>query len=128
MNYRRILFESKEAMENYISGVILFDETIRQSNNQGERLVDIIKKSGVLPGIKVDMGAKDLAKMSRRNSYRGFRWIERKTSRIFRSWSKICKMESCNFYIRKKIHHQLCINANAHALARYAALCQESVI
>ena len=58
MNYRRILFESSEAMENYISGVILFDETIRQSNNDGERLVDIIKKSGSLPGIKVDMGAK----------------------------------------------------------------------
>ena len=63
MNYRRILFESSEAMENYISGVILFDETIRQSNNDGERLVDIIKKSGSLPGIKVDMGAKTLATM-----------------------------------------------------------------
>ena len=49
MNYRRILFESSEAMENYISGVILFDETIRQSNNDGERLVDIIKKSGWPP-------------------------------------------------------------------------------
>ena len=49
-------------MENYISGVILFDETIRQSNNDGERLVDIIKKIWIsLPGIKVDMGAKDIS-------------------------------------------------------------------
>ena len=58
MNYRRILFETEEAMKNYISGVILFDETIRQSNKDGKKLVDIISEAGSLPGIKVDMGAK----------------------------------------------------------------------
>ena len=57
MNYRRILFETEEAMKNYISGVILFDETIRQSNKDGKKLVDIINEAGSLPGIKVDMGA-----------------------------------------------------------------------
>ena len=55
MNYRRILFETEEAMKNYISGVILFDETIRQSNKEGKKLVDIISEAGSLPGIKVDM-------------------------------------------------------------------------
>ena len=64
MNYRRILFETEEAMKNYISGVILFDETIRQSNKDGKKLVDIISEAGSLPGIKVDMGAKELAMMS----------------------------------------------------------------
>ena len=57
MNYRRILFETEEAMKNYISGVILFDETIRQSNKDGKKLVDIFNEAGSLPGIKVDMGA-----------------------------------------------------------------------
>ena len=57
MNYRRILFETEEAMKNYISGVILFDETIRQSIKEGKKLVDIISEAGSLPGIKVDMGA-----------------------------------------------------------------------
>ena len=51
MNYRRILFETEEAMKNYISGVILFDETIRQSNKDGKKLVDIISEAGSLPGI-----------------------------------------------------------------------------
>ena len=64
MNYRRILFETEEAMKNYISGVILFDETIRQSNKDGKKLVDIINEAGSLPGIKVDKGAKELAMMS----------------------------------------------------------------
>ena len=61
MNYRRILFETREAMENYISGVILFDETLRQSTENDKKLVDIINEAGSLPGIKVDMGAKELA-------------------------------------------------------------------
>ena len=60
-DYREILFQTKNAMENYISGVILFDETIRQKSKNGLTLVEVISNAGSLPGIKVDTGAKDLA-------------------------------------------------------------------
>ena len=60
-NYRELLFRTKNAMENYISGVILFDETLRQESKDGTPLVNVISDSGSLPGIKVDAGAKDLA-------------------------------------------------------------------
>ena len=127
MNYRRILFESKEAMENYISGVILFDETIRQSNNQGERLVDIIKSSGVLPGIKVDMGAKDLAKMSGETVTEGLDGLRERLQEYSDLGAKFAKWRAV-ISISEENPSSLCINANAHALARYAALCQESNI
>ena len=127
MNYRRILFESSEAMENYISGVILFDETIRQSNNDGERLVDIIKKSGSLPGIKVDMGAKTLATMHDETVTEGLDGLRERLQEYSELGAKFAKWRAV-ISISEKNPSALCINVNAHALARYAALCQESGI
>ena len=127
MNYRRILLESKEAMENYISGVILFDETIRQSNSAGEKLVDIIKKSGALPGIKVDMGAKSLAKMQDETVTEGLDGLRERLQEYSELGAKFAKWRAV-ISISEKNPSQLCIDANAHALARYAALCQESEI
>ena len=127
MNYRRILFESKEAMENYISGVILFDETIRQSNSAGEKLVDIIKKSGTLPGIKVDMGAKSLAKMQDETITEGLDGLRERLQEYSELGAKFAKWRAVISISEKNPSH-LCIDANAHALARYAALCQESEI
>ncbi|MGY9041905.1 MAG: class I fructose-bisphosphate aldolase [Alphaproteobacteria bacterium] len=127
MNYRRILLESKEAMENYISGVILFDETIRQSNSAGEKLVDIIKKSGTLPGIKVDMGAKSLAKMQDETVTEGLDGLRERLQEYSELGAKFAKWRAV-ISISEKNPSQLCIDANAHALARYAALCQESEI
>ena len=127
MNYRRILFESKEAMENYISGVILFDETIRQSNNNGKKLVDIIKKSGALPGIKVDMGAKTLAKMQNETITEGLDGLRERLQEYSKLGAKFAKWRAVISISEKNPSH-LCIDANAHALARYAALCQESEI
>ena len=127
MNYRRILFESKEAMESYISGVILFDETIRQSNSAGEKLVDIIKKSGTLPGIKVDMGAKSLAKMQDETVTEGLDGLRERLQEYSELGAKFAKWRAV-ISISEKNPSQLCIDANAHALARYAALCQESEI
>jgi fructose-bisphosphate aldolase class I len=127
MNYRRILLESKEAMENYISGVILFDETIRQSNSAGEKLVDIIKKSGTLPGIKVDMGAKSLAKMQDETVTEGLDGLRERLQEYSKLGAKFAKWRAV-ISISEKNPSQLCIDANAHALARYAALCQESEI
>ena len=127
MNYRRILLESKEAMEDYISGVILFDETIRQSNSAGERLVDIIKKSGTLPGIKVDMGAKSLAKMQDETVTEGLDGLRERLQEYSELGAKFAKWRAVISISEKNPSH-LCIDANAHALARYAALCQESEI
>ena len=127
MNYRRILFESKEAMGSYISGVILFDETIRQSNSAGEKLVDIIKKSGALPGIKVDMGAKSLAKMQDETVTEGLDGLRERLQEYSELGAKFAKWRAV-ISISEKNPSQLCIEANAHALARYAALCQESEI
>ena len=127
MNYRRILFESKEAMGSYISGVILFDETIRQSNSAGEKLVDIIKKSGALPGIKVDMGAKSLAKMQDETVTEGLDGLRERLQEYSELGAKFAKWRAV-ISISEKNPSQLCIDANAHALARYAALCQESEI
>ena len=127
MNYRRILFESKEAMGSYISGVILFDETIRQSNSAGEKLVDIIKKSGALPGIKVDMGAKSLAKMHDETVTEGLDGLRERLQEYSDLGAKFAKWRAVISISEKNPSH-LCIDANAHALARYAALCQESEI
>ena len=70
-DYREMMFSAGEAMKNYISGVILFDETIRQKAKNGKPLVDLIKAAGSVPGIKVDAGAQDLAGFPGREDHRG---------------------------------------------------------
>jgi fructose-bisphosphate aldolase class I len=114
-------------MGSYISGVILFDETIRQSNSAGEKLVDIIKKSGALPGIKVDMGAKSLAKMQDETVTEGLDGLRERLQEYSELGAKFAKWRAVISISEKNPSH-LCIDANAHALARYAALCQESEI
>ena len=127
MNYRRILFETQEAMQNYISGVILFDETLRQSNNDGKKLVDIINDAGSLPGIKVDMGAKELALMSGETVTEGLDGLRERLEEFSNLGAKFAKWRAV-IAISDKIPSTLCIDANSHALARYSALCQEAGI
>ena len=127
MNYRRILFETQEAMQNYISGVILFDETLRQSNNDGKKLVDIINDAGSLPGIKVDMGAKELALMSGETVTEGLDGLRERLEEYSNLGAKFAKWRAV-IAISDKIPSTLCIDANSHALARYSALCQEAGI
>ena len=127
MNYRRILFETQEAMQNYISGVILFDETLRQSNNDGKKLIDIINDAGSLPGIKVDMGAKDLALMSGETVTEGLDGLRERLEEYSNLGAKFAKWRAV-ISISDKIPSTLCIDANSHALARYSALCQEADI
>ena len=127
MNYRRILFETQEAMQNYISGVILFDETLRQSNNDGKKLVDIINDAGSLPGIKVDMGAKELAFMSGETVTEGLDGLRERLEEYSNLGAKFAKWRAV-IAISDKIPSNLCIDANSHALARYSALCQEACI
>ncbi len=126
-DYREILFQTKNAMENYISGVILFDETIRQKSKNGPTLVEVISNAGSLPGIKVDTGAKDLAFNSSEKVTEGLDGLRERLIEYYNLGAKFAKWRAV-ITIESSIPSDLCINANAHALARYAALCQENDI
>src|ERR1700716_4248372 len=126
-DYREFLFRSSEAMSKYISGVILYDETIRQNAKDGTPLVKLITTAGALPGIKVDAGAKPLPFCPGETITEGLdglreRLIEyRGLGAKFAKWRAVIDVGSA-------IPSYTCIKANAHALARYAALCQEQEI
>ena len=126
-NYRELLFRTKNAMENYISGVILFDETLRQESKDGTPLVNVISDSGSLPGIKVDAGAKDLALSTNEKITEGLDGLRERLKEYYSIGAKFAKWRAV-ITIDSSIPSDLCINANAHALARYAALCQENEI
>ena len=126
-NYRELLFRTKNAMENYISGVILFDETLRQESKDGTPLVNVISDSGSLPGIKVDAGAKDLALSTNEKITEGLDGLRERLKEYYSIGAKFAKWRAV-ITIDSSIPSDLCINSNAHALARYAALCQENEI
>ena len=126
-NYRELLFRTKNAMENYISGVILFDETLRQESKDGTPLVNVISDSGSLPGIKVDAGAKDLALNTNEKITEGLDGLRERLKEYYSIGAKFAKWRAV-ITIDSSIPSDLCINANAHTLARYAALCQENEI
>jgi fructose-bisphosphate aldolase class I len=126
-DYRELLFRSAEAMSKHISGVILYDETIRQEAADGTPLVKLIEKAGSLPGIKVDKGAKPLAFCEGETITEGLdglreRLIEyRDLGATFAKWRAVID-------IGAGIPSYNAIMTNANALARYAALCQEQDI
>jgi len=126
-DYRELMFRTGEAMSKYISGVILYDETIRQNAKDGTPLVKLITAAGALPGIKVDAGAKPLPFCPGETVTEGLdglreRLIEyRKLGAKFAKWRAVIDVGA-------GIPSYTCIKANAHALARYAALCQEQEI
>ncbi len=126
-NYRELLFRTKNAMENYISGVILFDETLRQKSKDGTSLVNVISDSGSLPGIKVDAGAKDLTLNTNEKITEGLDGLRERLVEYYSLGAKFAKWRAV-ITIDSSFPSDLCINANAHALARYAALCQENEI
>jgi fructose-bisphosphate aldolase class I len=122
--YRELLFTTP-GMEEFISGVILFDETIRQKSQSGIPLADLLSDKGVIPGIKVDKGAKDLARYPGEKVTEGLDGLRdrldeyRKLGARFAKWRAVIKIGS-------GVPTRWGIESNAHALARYAALCQES--
>jgi fructose-bisphosphate aldolase class I len=126
-DYRQMLFTARDGMKKHISGVILYDETIRQEAFDGRPLVDIIKATGAVPGIKVDTGAKALPFHPGEKITEGLdglreRLIEyRNLGARFAKWRAVID-------IADGIPTWGCVKANAHALARYAALCQEQMI
>src|ERR1700678_1569207 len=128
-DYREMLFRSADAMSKYISGVILYDETIRQNAKDGTPLVKLIEKSGAIPGIKVDKGAKPLPFCPGEVVTEGLdglreRLVEyRSLGAKFAKWRAVIDVGA-----NPVMPSYTCIAANAHALARYAALCQDEGI
>lgn len=126
-DYREMLFRADGAMQNYISGVILYDETLRQSAKDGTPLVDLIKNAGAVPGIKVDMGAKPLAGFGGETVTEGLDGLRERLSEYYELGARFAKWRGV-ISIAQNLPSKTAIMANAHALARYAALCQEAGI
>jgi fructose-bisphosphate aldolase, class I len=128
-DYREMLFRTTEAMSKYIAGVILYDETIRQNAKDGTPLVKLIEKARSLPGIKVDKGTKPLPNCPGEVVTEGLdglreRLVEyRGLGAKFAKWRAVIDVAQ-----RHVMPSYTCVRANAHALARYAALCQDEGI
>ncbi len=126
--YRDLLFTTS-GMEEYISGVILFDETLRQSTiAEGTAFPQYLKNLGVIPGIKVDKGAKELASHSGEKVTEGLDGLRDRLVEYYRLGARFAKWRAVITIGDGGIPTETCIHVNAHALARYAALCQEADI
>jgi fructose-bisphosphate aldolase class I len=127
-DYREMMFRADDAMKNYVSGVILFDETIRQKAKDGTPLVDIIKAAGSVPGIKVDAGAQDLAGFPGEKVTEGLDGLRGRLKEYHELGARFAKWRAVITIGDDGRPSWNCIHANAQALARYAALCQEQKI
>jgi fructose-bisphosphate aldolase class I len=125
-DYREMLFRSAEGMR-HISGVILYDETIWQKAKDGTPLVDLIKKAGALPGIKVDEGTKPLPMCPGEVVTTGLDRLADRLPKYYEQGARFAKWRAV-IDVGAGIPTQTCVHANAHALARYAALCQAAQI
>src|SRR4051794_8965998 len=126
-DYRELLFRATDAMRNYISGVILFDETLRQQAKDGTPLVKLIEQAGSIPGIKVDAGAKPLPFCPGETVTEGLDGLRERLKEYHRLGARFAKWRAV-IDIGDGKPSYACMAANAHALARYAALCQEADI
>jgi fructose-bisphosphate aldolase class I len=125
-DYREMLFTAKGAGE-YISGVILYDETIRQKAHDGTPLVKLLEDEGIIPGIKVDLGAKPLALSDGETATEGLDGLRDRLAEYKELGARFAKWRA-TYSITDELPSANCIDVNAHALARYAALCQEADI
>jgi fructose-bisphosphate aldolase class I len=122
-DYRELLVTAPNAGQ-YISGVILYDETIRQDASDGRSFVELLNDVGILPGIKVDTGAKPLTLVPEEKMTEGLDGLRERIEEYVQLGAKFAKWRAV-LTIGPSIPSQYCIDVNAHALARYAALCQE---
>jgi fructose-bisphosphate aldolase class I len=121
--FRETLFSS-EGMKSYIGGVILYDETIKQTSNSNKTIPDLISSSGAVPGIKVDTGAKVLAGSPEEKITEGLDGLRERLKEYFKLGARFTKWRGV-YNISNKYPSKLSIHSNAHALARYSALVQE---
>jgi fructose-bisphosphate aldolase class I len=122
-DYRTNLFATN-GYQNSISGVILFDETIRQKMSNGRLIPEALSSIGVYPGIKVDTGAKNLANYSGEKVTEGLDGLRERCEEYFSLGARFAKWRAV-IKIGKNMPSDACISTNAHALARYASICQE---
>lgn len=124
--YRNLLFTTP-GVEQYLSGVILFDETIRQKTNDGVPFAEYLEKKGIIPGIKVDAGAKDMPLHPGEKVTEGLDGLSKRLQEYFKLGARFAKWRAV-ITIGPNIPSHACIYANAHALARYAAACVDASI
>ncbi len=128
-DYREMMFRAGEAMTKHISGVILYDETIRQKAKDGTTLVSVMQAAGCIPGIKVDTGAKALPGPASKieTITEGLDGLRERLAEYHALGARFAKWRAV-ITIADGLPTWNCVKANAHALARYAALCQEAGI
>ena len=126
-DYRELMFRTGDAMSSHISGVILYDETIWQKAKDGTPLVDVIKKAGAIPGIKVDEGTKPLPNCPGELITIGLDKLADRLTKYYEQGARFAKWRAV-IDIGPGIPSFTAISTNAHALARYAALCQAAQI
>jgi fructose-bisphosphate aldolase, class I len=124
--YRQLLF-STSGLGDHISGVILFDETIRQSTDDGTPLIEVLEKAGVIPGIKVDTGAKPLALFEGETVTEGLDGLRERLAEYRELGARFAKWRA-TYFIGDRRPTDFAVLSNGHAMARYAALCQEAGI
>jgi len=122
--YRELLVTTP-GLERFINAAILSDETIRQKTKEGISFVEILNNAGIIPGIKVDLGAKELAGFAGEKITEGLDGLRERLKEYFYLGARFAKWRAV-ITIGDKIPSWNCIESNAHALARYAALCQEA--
>src|SRR5438034_10794589 len=121
--YRDLLFTT-EGAEEFVSGVILYDETIRQSSDDGTPFPKLLESKGIVPGIKVDLGAKDLANAPGEKITEGLDGLRERLAEYYELGARFTKWRAV-ITIGSDIPSEYCLWTNANALARYAALSQE---
>jgi len=127
-DWREMLFRTTPAMTDHVSGVILFDETLRQSAADGTPLVKLIEAAGAVPGIKVDTGAKSLAGSSDETVTEGLDGLRERLNEYYALGARFAKWRAVIDIQGEDIPSQYAVDVNVHALARYAMLCQEANI
>ncbi|MCB1611372.1 MAG: fructose-bisphosphate aldolase class I, partial [Xanthomonadales bacterium] len=124
--YREMLLTTPN-LGDHISGAILYDETLRQSTKAGKRFVEVMAAAGILPGIKVDLGPVGLAGFPGEVVTEGLDGLRQRLKEYVSLGAKFAKWRAV-ITIGEDMPSAACIDANCHALARYAALCQEAGI
>lgn len=127
-DYREMMFRATEAMSKHISGVILYDETIWQKAKDGTPLVELIRRAGSIPGIKVDEGTQPLPNCPGELVTAGLDQLAKRLPKYYEQGARFAKWRGVYDIGPHGMPSYTCVKANAHALARYAALCQAAQI